>query len=144
FGSLRSVALVASILYFSATAVGSDSLTVSTASALPLNSALANGAATSPVTVSLIKRRRFVSAAYLVMGDSFCLRCEVDSRAGAGLRRQIGIVAGFATRPVIKILSWPCLLKETWHSFLKLDNPMLVKRLRPCRLQLWMRFKHAL
>ncbi|OLC70001.1 MAG: hypothetical protein AUH79_00485 [Betaproteobacteria bacterium 13_1_40CM_4_64_4] len=31
-----------------------------------------------------------------------------------------------------------------WHSFLKLDNPVLVKRLRPCGLQLWMRFKHRL
>ena len=44
---------------------------MSAASALPLNIALANGAAASPVTVSLIKRRRFVSAVCLVMGDSF-------------------------------------------------------------------------
>src|SRR5438034_6306654 len=137
------MALVASILYFSATAVGSDSLTVSTASARPLSSALANGAAASPVTVSLIKRRRFVSA-YLVMGHSFCLRREVDSRTGLGCASNSESVAGFAIRPVIKILSWPCLFKETWHSFLKLDNPVLVQRLRPCRFQLWMRFQHPL
>src|SRR2546427_13152026 len=62
--------------------------------------------------------------------------------AWGGLCRQIEIVAGSAGILVrIQILSWPCLLEETWHSFLKLDDPVLVQRLRPCRLQLWMRFQ---
>src|SRR4030095_13219299 len=76
------------------------------------------------------------------MGNSSCLRCEVEGRAGPGCagKSESG-PASPEFLPVTKILSWPCLSKETWHSFLKLDNPVLVQRLRSCRHQLWMGFQ---
>src|SRR5437588_7973171 len=51
-------AFVASALYFSLTAAGSDSLIKSAADAFPRSSAVAKGATTKPVAVSLMNRRR--------------------------------------------------------------------------------------
>src|SRR5205823_8375094 len=67
-GFVRSGAFVASALYFSLTAAGSDSLIKSAAAAVPRRSALANGAATKPVAVSLMNRRRLGCAGDLTMG----------------------------------------------------------------------------
>jgi hypothetical protein len=65
------------------------------------------------------------------------------SECRPGINRNRG-PASPESAPVTKSLSWPCLLKEPWYFFLKLDNPVLVERFRPCWFQLWMRFQHPL